>query len=232
MAKRADALAALEGRIGYSFTDRALLDQALTHASASKATAAAADNERLEFLGDRVLGLLAAEALIARDPRWREGELSRRHAALVSGSACAQAARRLDIGAALRLAGGAASQGGRANERIVGDAMEAVIAAVYLDGGAAAARSLFERAWSHALAALSGAAPKDAKSVLQEWAMARGLPLPAYRLLARSGPDHAPSFTVAAAVSGHAPASGAGGSLQAAEKAAAAAFLAREGEVA
>ncbi len=230
MARRADALGALERRIDYAFDDRALLEQALTHASAGKGASAPIHNERLEFLGDRILGLLAAEALMARDPHWREGELSRRHAGLVSGSACAEAARRIDIGAALRLAGSTTKQGGRANERILGDAMEALVAAVYLDGGAEAARLLFERAWSGALAAVSGEAPKDSKSALQEWAMARGLALPIYRVRSRSGPDHAPEFVVEVAIDDRAVASGRGGSLQTAEKAAAASFLATEGE--
>ena len=228
MPKRAAALDALEVRIGHVFADRTLLEQALTHASTGQGARPAVHNERLEFLGDRVLGLLAAEALVARDPQWREGELSRRHASLVSGSACAEAARRLDLGGALRLAGGTSNQGGRANARILGDAMEAVIAAVYLDGGPSAARRLFEQVWGEALATVSGETPRDPKTALQEWAMARGLPLPVYRVQGRSGPDHAPVFTVEVAVKSHPAATGVGGAVQAAEKAAALAFLARE----
>ena len=198
MARRADALGALERRIGYAFADRALLEQALTHASAGKGAPAPIHNERLEFLGDRVLGLLAAEALMARDPHWREGELSRRHAGLVSGEACAEAARRIDIGAALRLAGSATKQGGRANERILGDAMEALIAAVYLDGGAEAARAaLRARLATSPWPQPSGEAPRTRRRALQEWAMAAGAARCRSTASFRAaGPDHAPRFVV------------------------------------
>ncbi len=232
MTSRAKLLDALEARIGRAFNDRALLDQALTHVSARVGKAAPSHNERLEFLGDRVLGLLAAEMLIALDPQWREGELSRRHAALVSGEACAQAARRLELGDALRLARGTSVQGGRDNARILGDALEALIAATYLDGGLAAARSLFDRAWGDSLAQVAEASPRDPKTALQEWAMSQALPLPAYRQLNRTGPDHAPEFTVEVTVAGREPALGVGASLRGAEKTAALVFLTREGSTA
>ncbi len=222
MARRNEVLADLQDRIGHRFADPGLLEEAVTHASANRGGSGAAHNERLEFLGDRVLGLLAAETLVARDPSWREGELSRRLAALVSGPPCAAAAREIDLGPALRLA-----VGGRENPRILGDAMEALIAAVYLDGGLVAARRLFERAWRDALAAPAGEPPRDPKTALQEWAMAQALPLPLYRIESRAGPDHAPLFTVKVTVAGYPPATGAGGSVQAAEKTAAQELLAR-----
>ncbi|MGI9168548.1 MAG: ribonuclease III domain-containing protein, partial [Caulobacteraceae bacterium] len=118
------------------------------HASVGGGATATPHNETLEFLGDRVLGLLAAEALVALNPAWREGGLTRRQVALVSGAACARVARRLELGAALRLAGSPTSQGGRDNDRILGDAMGMLLAAIYLDGGFGAARIAFQRAWS------------------------------------------------------------------------------------
>jgi ribonuclease-3 len=226
--KRVAAIAALEARLGYSFTDRALLERALTHASVGHGARKVANNEQLEFLGDRVLGLLAAQALFETRPEWREGELSRRHAALVSGSACAEVAGELGLSPAIRLAGGTTKQGGRNNERILGDAMEALIAAIYLDGGLAAARKVFDLAWSNRLNVALFDDNKEPKTALQEWAMARQLPPPAYRVVSRSGPDHAPAFVVEVIIDGHAAAQANAGSLRAAEKSAAAAFLLRE----
>src|SRR5262249_8944977 len=155
--------------------------------------------------GDRVLGLLAAEALVRRQPQWREGELARRHTAVVSGKACAGVARDLGLSQALRLAGSTTRQGGRENDRILGGAVEALLAAVYLDGGLESVRAVFDAAWSRVLAAAMADDGKDAKTALQEWAMARALPLPAYRQVSRTGPDHAPAFVVELAVAGHDP---------------------------
>ena len=229
MDKRAEAIAELERRLGHVFADRALLDRALTHASVGSGSRKVAHNERLEFLGDRVLGLLAAEMLVARHPDWREGELTRRHASLVAGKTCAEVARRVGLPTALRLAGGASKQGGRDNDRILGDAMEALMAAVYLDGGLQAARAAFAEAWTDALVSAAAEQGREPKTALQEWAMAAGRPLPAYREVARSGPDHAPLFTVEVKVEGHAPERAIGPSLREAEKAAARALLEREG---
>ena len=225
---RAAAVAALEQRLGHAFVDRELLERALTHASVARPAGHAGHNETLEFLGDRVLGLLAAEALVRANPAWREGQLSRRHAALVSGASCARVARRLDLGPALRLAGGASRQGGRNQDRILGDAMEAVVAAVFLDGGLEAARALFAAAWSEAMALAPGEQSRDPKTALQEWAMAQGLPLPLYAVVSRSGPAHKPMFTVEARVAGYSPQIGAGASLRSAQAQAAGALLARE----
>lgn len=228
MNRRAGAVADLERRLGYAFCDRALLERALTHASIGQGTRGIGHNQTLEFLGDRVLGLLAAEALVALNAEWREGELSRRLVAVVSGAACAEVARGIALGPALRLAGATSQQGGRDNDRILGDAVEALMAAVYLDGGLAAARSVFDAIWSEALARAAGEQGREAKTALQEWAMAQGLPLPVYAMVSRDGPPHAPRFTVAVAVQGYAPAQGAGPALRAAEKAAAQALLLRE----
>jgi ribonuclease-3 len=228
MNRRSAAAAALEDRIGHVFSDKELLARALTHASVRQSADHAGHNETLEFLGDRVLGLLAAETLLKANPAWREGDLSRRHALLVSGLSCARVARRLDLGPSLRLAGGASRQGGRDHDRILGDAMEAVMAAVYLDGGLDAARAVFASAWREVMADALGGQVKDAKTALQEWAMAQGLPLPVYTQVSRSGPPHAPTFVVEAVVAGYAAAAGAGASLRAAQMAAAEALLRRE----
>ncbi len=229
MDRRVAAIAELEAHLGHVFADRDLLERALTHASVGSGSRKVAHNERLEFLGDRVLGLLAAETLVARHPDWREGELTRRHVTLVAGKTCAEVARRVGLPDALRLAGGASKQGGRDNDRILGDAMEALMAAVYLDGGLAAARGVFAAAWTDALASAVAGETRESKTALQEWAMAAGLPLPSYREVSRSGPDHAPLFVVEAVVEGYAPERGVGSSLREAEKAAALALLEREG---
>ena len=232
MDRRAAEVRALEARLGHVFTDRALLEAALTHASVSDgANKNIRHNERLEFLGDRVLGLLAAEALVRQDPEWREGELTRRQAALVSGKTCAQVARGIGLSGALRLSGSTSSQGGRDNDRILGDAMEALMAAVYLDGGLEAARGVFDLALKDAMTAATGDHGKEPKTALQEWAMAQALPLPAYEVISRVGPAHAPVFTVEARVQGFAPARATAASLREAEKAAARALLEREGVV-
>jgi ribonuclease III len=229
MDRRATAIVELEEHLGHIFADRELLEQALTHASVGSGSRKVLHNERLEFLGDRVLGLLAAETLVERHPDWREGELTRRHATLVAGKTCAEVARRIGLPAALRLAGGASKQGGRDNDRILGDAMEALMAAVYLDGGLAAARTVFATAWDEAIASAVAGQGREPKTALQEWAMAAGLPLPSYREISRSGPDHAPLFVVEVEVEGHAPERAVGSSLREAEKAAARALLDREG---
>jgi len=230
MDRRAAEVKALEGRLAYDFQDRSLLDAALTHSSVSDgANKKIRHNERLEFLGDRVLGLLAAEALVRQDPESREGELTRRQAALVSGKTCAQVARGIGLAGALRLSGSTSSQGGRDNDRILGDAMEALMAAVYLDGGLEAARAVFNLAWGEALTVAVTAAGKEPKTALQEWAMAQALPLPVYEMVSRVGPAHAPVFTVEARVQGYAPARSTAASLREAEKGAARALLEREG---
>jgi ribonuclease-3 len=230
MNARADAVGRLERRLGYAFADRGLLERALTHSSAAAGGSRARDNEVLEFLGDRVIGLLAAERLAELHPEAPEGALSPRLSALVSGKACAEVGRRIELGAALRLAGSETKGGGRDKSSILADATEAVMAALYLDGGLAAARAVFLDLWAETFASLGDATPRDPKTALQEWAQGLGRPLPAYAIVARSGPDHRPNFTVSVTVEGLEPATGEGPSRQEAEKAAATALLVREGK--
>ena len=232
MSARAAAAQALVERLGHAFADPALLERALTHSSVGDgASRARRDNERQEFLGDRVLGLLVAEHLLLSDPDASEGDIAPRLNALVSREACASVARRLELGPALRLSAGETRTGGRDKTSILAGAVEALIAAVYEDGGLEAARAVFARVWPPEFDRLAVAArPKDSKTELQEWALARGRPLPAYRVAGREGPEHRPVFTVTVAVQGVEPASGQGGSRQAAEKAAARALLDREAQ--
>ncbi|MGJ0561013.1 ribonuclease III [Methylocystis sp.] len=223
---RDKGLADLEARIGHEFADPALLGRALTHVSASPARRDS--YERLEFLGDRVLGLAVAHMLYDAFPNESEGELSRRLAALVRKETCAEVAEVWGVGAAMRLGEGEAQTGGRGKRALLGDICEAIIGAAFLDGGAAAAEHIVRKAFSDRMAA-SGQDLRDAKTALQEWAQARGLATPRYQLAARSGPDHAPFFEVVVEVQGFAAAPGSGASKRVAEQAAAAAFLAREG---
>jgi ribonuclease-3 len=228
MNARADAVERLERRLGHTFHDRALLERALTHSSAAQG-GAIHDNQVLEFLGDRVIGLFAAEKLADGRPDAPEGDLTRQLHALVNGKACAEIGRQLDLGAALRLSGSETRAGGRAKPSILADAVEAIMAAVYLDGSVGAARAVFLDLWADSFANLGDAAARDPKSALQEWAQGLGWPLPTYAVIARAGPAHEPVFTVSVMVEGLSPATGEGPSRQEAEKAAAAALLAREG---
>jgi ribonuclease-3 len=234
MNARAAAVAGLAERLGHRFADPALLERSLTHASVGDGAARpgrgpARDNERLEFLGDRVLGLLTSEQLLERFPDAAEGELAPRLNLLVSREACARVARRLDLGPALRLAGGESKGGGRDKSSILAGACEAVIAALYLDGGLDAARGFFVRWWADEFAALPAVGQTlEVKLALQQWAQKAGKPIPAYTVISREGPDHAPMFTVQVQVEGVAPAVGVGSSRQAAEKSAAQALWDRE----
>lgn len=186
-------LQAFMERLGYVFDDPSLLARALTHSSLSSPTRG--DNQRLEFLGDRVLGLVMAEAVLAADEDAKEGTLAPRFNALVRKEACADVARQIDLGAAMRLGKSEMSAGGRRRMALLGDAMEAVIAAVYLDGGFGAARDLVSRLWADRVDSVEDDA-RDAKTALQEWAQARRMAPPAYKEVSRSGPDHAPIFRV------------------------------------
>ncbi len=219
----------LEGRIGYRFADAAMLEIALTHISALKgARNRAGSYQRLEFLGDHVLGLVISDMLFRAFPKADEGELSRRLADLVRKETCAEIARSIDLGAAIRLGSSEANAGARSRLAILADVCEAVIGAVYLDGGYQAAEALVERLWQVRMSAKAQPL-RDPKTVLQEWAQARGLPTPVYREVARSGPDHNPEFRVAVQLPAFAAAEGQGRSKRGAEQAAAAAMLAREG---
>ncbi|MBI1418649.1 MAG: ribonuclease III [Limimaricola sp.] len=186
-------LAAFSARLGHDFARPELLVRAVTHSS--MASVHRDDNQRLEFLGDRVLGLVIAEALLAADPAASEGMLAPRFNALVRKETCADVARALDLGAVLKLGRSEMQSGGRRKAALLADAMEAVIAAVYEDAGFEAARDVVLRHWRARIGSVKEDA-RDAKTALQEWAQARGLPPPAYVETARSGPDHAPEFTI------------------------------------
>jgi ribonuclease-3 len=219
----------LEERIGYRFKDGALLDCALTHISGLKGSRNRAGSyQRLEFLGDHVLGLVISDMLYRSYPKADEGELSRRLADLVRKETCAEIARTIDLGPAIRVGASEANAGARSRLAILADVCEAVIGAAYLDGGYKAAEELVERLWQARMQATAQPL-RDPKTVLQEWAQARGLPTPAYREIARSGPDHDPEFRVAVQLPAFAPAEGLGRSKRAAEQAAASAMLVREG---
>ncbi len=218
----------LEARLGYAFKDRALLKKALTHASVRQASAKRRDNERLEFLGDRVLGLSVAEILSELYPSASEGDLARLYNRLVRGGTCAEVARALELGPALVLSESEAGSGGRDKETILADACEALLGAIFLEAGYETAREIVRAHWGHKLKA-SPTEAADAKSALQEWAQGQGLDLPQYVEVSREGPDHAPRFTAEVRIKGTKPARGEGASKRAAEQAAASALLAREG---
>lgn len=222
--KLAADLAAFQARLGHVFRDPGLLRRALTHASL--AGPGRESNERMEFLGDRVLGLSVASALFERDPAAAEGQLAPRFNALVRQETCAEVAREAGLGEVLKLGRSEMLSGGRRKEALLGDAMEAVIAAVYLDAGFEAARAAVIRLWGPRLAQVAGDA-RDPKSALQEWAQARGMPVPVYAEAGRSGPDHAPRFTVEVRLESGEAAEATAGSKRAAEQAAAARLLAR-----
>jgi ribonuclease-3 len=226
--KRAVAASVLEKTIGYRFKDRELLDRSLTHISAIAGGNRTNSYQRLEFLGDHVLGLIISDMLFRAFPKADEGELSRRLADLVRREACADVARAIELGAALRLGTSEANAGGRLRTAILADVCEALVGGVYLDGGYDAASKLVEKLWGERLR--TPVRPlRDAKTILQEWAQARGLPTPTYREVARTGPHHDPEFRVAVALPNKAPAEGLGRSKRVAEQAAAAALLEREG---
>jgi ribonuclease-3 len=221
--------ASIETRIGYRFKNPALMQQALTHISALTGLRNRAGSyQRLEFLGDHVLGLVISDMLFEAFPKADEGELSRRLADLVRKEACAEVARAIELGEAIRLGASEANAGGRNRIAILADVCEALIGSVFLDGGYPAAVALITRLWEERMRA-----PKrplrDAKTMLQEWAQARGLPTPAYRELERTGPDHDPEFRVAVELRDRLPAEGTGRSKRSAEQAAASVMLSREG---
>lgn len=188
-------LKSFQDRLGHTFKRPELLAQAVTHASMSSANRD--DNQRLEFLGDRVLGLVMSEALLSLDKGATEGQLAPRFNALVRKETCADVARQIDLGAVLRLGRSEMLSGGRRKQALLGDSIEAVLAAVYLDAGFDAAKALILRLWGDRLHNVEEDA-RDAKTALQEWAQARGLQPPSYVEVSRSGPDHAPVFTIAA----------------------------------
>ena len=226
--RRAAAASALEQTIGYHFKDGELLVRALTHISALAGGSRAGSYQRLEFLGDHVLGLVISEMLFRAFPRGDEGELSRRLADLVRRETCADVARAIQLGEALRLGTSESNSGGRARTAILADVFEALVGAVFLDGGYAKVAEMVERLWGERMRAPTRPL-RDPKTMLQEWAQARGLPTPAYREVERIGPHHNPEFRIAVSLPEREPAEGRGRSKRMAEQAAAAAMLQREG---
>ncbi len=228
MNRKAKDWVALEERIGYRFADRTLLERAMTHISALSGGSRTNSYQRLEFLGDHVLGLVISDMLYRAFPKANEGELSRRLADLVRKETCADVARAMELGPALRLGSSESHAGGRLRATILADVCEALVGAVFLDGGYPSAEALVERFWKERM--LKPLRPlRDPKTILQEWAQARGLPTPVYREVQRTGPHHDPQFRIAVELPALAPAEGLGRSKRAAEQAAAAAMLTREG---
>jgi len=221
-----DVLAkAMAGKTGYAFNDQRLLETALTHSSAVKAVA---NNERLEFLGDRVLGLIVADMLFRRFPDAREGEIAPRFNALVDARTCAEIGTELQLADFVRADAALKARTRGTGGNYLADAVEALIAAIYIDGGIDAARAFVWRYWEPRLSMVV-VKPVNPKSELQEWAAKDSDARPEYTIEKREGPDHQPVFTVSVRVAGFAPSLGAGGSRRAAEEAAATAFLKREG---
>ncbi len=214
----------LETRIGYQFNNVQLAIQALTHSSYGDGQRTLPDNERLEFLGDRVLGLLTAQALYDHSLD-REGILARRLNALVRKETCAAIARQMKLGDVILMSSAEVKQGGRDKTSILGDCCEALIAAIYLDGGFDAIHSFYQRFWGPIIKEVVSGSAKDPKTELQELAMSEGHNLPDYDVTGRTGPDHNPEFIIRVHVDNVGAASGTGRSKREAERAAAKALL-------
>jgi len=228
MARRKADVATLEDRLGYRFKDRQLLACALTHVSAAGGAAGRSKNyQRLEFLGDRVLGLAIAEMLFIAFSKASEGELSQRLSELVRRDTCAEIAVAWEVGPYLKLGGGDMQSEGRTSRTILADVCESIIGAVFLDGGYEAAKALVERAFTERMTTTRELL-RDPKTVLQEWAQGRGLPTPTYHLIEQTGPDHAPRFHIEAKVGTLEGATGSAATKRAAEQDAAQKLLVRE----
>ena len=223
------ATSAIEERIGHKFADPNLLVTAMTHVSALKPSRKRGESyQRLEFLGDHVLGLIVSDMLYRSFPNADEGELSKRLADLVRKESCADVAKSLGLADDIKLGAVGAGAGVRLRKSVLGDICEAVIGAVYLDGGYEAASEFVARNWTERMKKPRQPL-RDPKTVLQEWAQGKGLPTPVYREVERTGPHHDPQFRVAVDLPGLAPAEGVGGSKRAAEKVAASVMIEREG---
>ncbi|UUX50414.1 ribonuclease III [Nisaea acidiphila] len=214
----------LEELLGHKFGHTDVLRRAVTHASAEPRAWNA--YERLEFLGDRVLALVMAEHLLDRFPHEREGAIAKRHVGLVRREALAEVARQIGLGRFLIVSRGETEAGVRESETILSDAMEAVIGALYLDGGLGAAQRFILQCWNPLVEA-DLRPPQDAKTTLQEWVQARKIPLPTYETIGRDGPAHAPEFTVRVSVQGHGAQTGTGKSKRIAEQDAAGKMIAK-----
>ena len=220
-------LKALQPVLGHEFEHTVYIERALTHASMHQTTNGL-DYERLEFLGDRVVNLIIADLLFHEFQDEREGELAKRHSALVRTETLAKIAVELSLGDYVQLSDAERRAGGAENNNILADLTEAVTAAIYLDGGYAAAEKFLKRAFGDRLQKMAEP-PRDPKTTLQEWTQAEGLGLPVYEIAEQSGPDHAPDFTVRMIVSGHDAVEATSNSKKRAEKEAARAFLSRKG---
>jgi len=216
----------LEDSLGYDFKDKDRLKLALVHSSTHKRKkdGQAIDNERLEFLGDRVLGLIIADLLLKRFPKDTEGDLARRHTALVRKEALARVAKKIKLGDYIDMLPAEAAAGGRKNAAILSNACEAVIAALFLDGGLETAQKFIHQFWQE-IVEEDPTPPQDNKTALQEWAQGRGLPLPIYKTVSQEGPAHAPVFIIEVMVKNHTPQRAEGTSKRQAEQAAAGALL-------
>lgn len=223
-ALHAAPLAQLCARLGYVFKDPELLQQALTHGSSSRK---AKDYERLEFLGDRVLSLVIADALFHAHSKEKEGKLAARHSAVVRGDVCASVGEAMGLAEYIKVGDTEKKTGVHRMKSVLGDAVEALIGAIYIDGGLEPARLVVLRYWTDALKKPE-TVEKDAKTFVQEWVLAKALPLPRYELAGRLGPEHRPEFTVRLLIEKHGVTDGAGPTKQQAEMAAAQAFIARE----
>ena len=226
--KKSEAIRSFEQRLGYEFSNLSLLVEALTHSSI--ASDFRKDNQRLEFLGDRVLGLVMAEALLEIDQTAPEGTLAPRFNALVRKETCAEVARQIELGSVLKIGRSEMLSGGRRKDALLGDGMEAVIAAIYKDGGFEVAKTIIINLWGDRIKNVRGDA-RDAKTMLQEWAQARGQNPPNYEVISRSGPDHAPDFLVKVILDSGETSEALAGSKRQAEQMAAKALLQKIGEV-
>ena len=226
--KKSESIRFFEQRLGYEFSDVSLLIEALTHSSI--ASESRKDNQRLEFLGDRVLGLVMAEALLEIDQFASEGTLAPRFNALVRKEACAEVARHIDLGGVLKIGRSEMLSGGRRKDALLGDGMEAVIAAIYKDGGFEVAKRTITELWGDRIKNVKGDA-RDAKTMLQEWAQARGQNPPKYEIMSQSGPDHAPEFLVKVLLDSGETADATAGSKRQAEQMAAKSLLKTMGEL-
>ena len=226
--KKSEAIRSFEQRLGYEFSNLSLLVEALTHSSI--ASDFRKDNQRLEFLGDRVLGLVMAEALLEIDQTAPEGTLAPRFNALVRKETCAEVARQIELGGVLKIGRSEMLSGGRRKDALLGDGMEAVIAAIYKDGGFEVAKKIIINLWGDRIKNVKGDA-RDAKTMLQEWAQARGQNPPNYEVMSRSGPDHAPDFLVKVILDSGETSEALAGSKRQAEQMAAKALLQKIGEV-
>ena len=226
--KKSEAIRSFEQRLGYEFSNLSLLVEALTHSSI--ASDFRKDNQRLEFLGDRVLGLVMAEALLEIDQTAPEGTLAPRFNALVRKETCAEVARQIELGGVLKIGRSEMLSGGRRKDALLGDGMEAIIAAIYKDGGFEIAKTIIIKLWGDRIKNVKVDA-RDAKTMLQEWAQARGQNPPNYEVISRSGPDHAPDFLVKVILASGETSEAMAGSKRQAEQMAAKALLQKIGEV-